>query len=270
MKIIDLTEKYKSAILEQNNLQEYEASFPELFDHYFHYWADRTKFFQALNNKEVDIRLDLIQGRLQQIEDRIRDFGLNTEQLQLVLFVGQNCTNGHAFKYRNEFVVWIPIEAYETTKQADIFVTHEIIHALHYARTSEFYFSTAEEKYSVARQVITEGLATYLTQKIVNVDALTALWADYLTASEAEGWLHKCIDKESELFGFTAENFYSQNKAFFEANDITDINTYRAGYYAGLKVIEGILRDHDLSEKSLLSLSRDEFEKKTLDILRQG
>ncbi|MDP3784646.1 MAG: DUF2268 domain-containing putative Zn-dependent protease [bacterium] len=267
MKIIDLTENYRIAVLEHDSLVEYETTFPELFDHYFQYWADRKRFFRALDNKELQERLNLFYARLPRIEKWFNDSALPVEKLQLVLFVGQDCTNGHAFKHKDEFLVWIPVEVYRTAMQVDVFVTHEIIHGLHYSRVSEFYFKTASEKYSMARQFLTEGLATYLTLKIVNVNEDVALCADYLSTDKRLEWMGKCKSNKEGLFKFVLENFYSENRDFFEANDPDNIYKNRAGYYVGLEVIKKIAEARHLTNHELLNLPRKKFEEFVLSSL---
>lgn len=260
MRIIALTEKYRITMLEHNSLSEYETTFPELFDHYFKYWADRKRFFRALDNKELQERLNLFYARLPQIGKWFNNSELPAEKPRLVLFVGQDCTNGHAFKHKDEFLVWIPVEAYRTAMQVDVFVTHEMIHGLHYSKVPEFYFESANEKYSMARQLITEGLATYLTLKIVKVSEDEALRADYLPEDRRFEWIEKCKNNRKELFKFALENFYSENRDFFEADNPVDIYKYRAGYYVGFEAIKKIAEEQNLTVQELLNLPRGRFE----------
>ena len=175
----------------------------------------------------------------------------------------------HAFKDKNRFIVWIPIEAYETKAQVDFFVSHEIAHALHYARTLDFYFQTESEKYSIARQLITEGVATYLAMKITGAYEEDALWADYLPIGERTRWMEECKQKRAELFQFCVKNFNTTNREFFEANKPNDIYRYRAGYYVGLKITEKIFIDtNGMEAMNLLEVPRKEFEQLALQALR--
>ncbi|MBI4119508.1 MAG: hypothetical protein HY456_01515 [Parcubacteria group bacterium] len=260
MKITDLTGGYIKTILKKQSPVEYEAALPELFKHYFQYWADRKYFYTILKEKEVAERTAAIIARLPHIEREFNGFGLPTDKLQIVLFVGQNCTNGHALRYKKEFMVWLPIEAYKTAKESDVFITHEIVHAIHYSAVPEFYFKTISEKYSMARQLITEGLATYLSMQMAKIDEKDALWADYLPIKKRNEWFEECKKKEAELSEFALKNFYRENREFFESNDPKDLYRYRGGYYVGLKTIGEIARERNMANIDLLKLPRDQFE----------
>lgn len=262
MNIIDLTNSYTSEMLKAKNLRAYEQSYPALFSHYFKYWARRKNFSNHLSQAELKKRRKLVTEALKLIEKRLSLAGFEVKNMDIVLFVGQGTSNGHAFKDNGKFMVWLPVEGYETKLQAEIFITHEIIHAFHYTHSPDFYFTNVAEKRSVGRQLITEGLATYLSMKILKIDEGAALWADYIPKNETKIWLQKCRRKEQELYKFILKNFSSGNPklGLFYAYDPADINNYRAGYYVGLKLIEAVARDMKFSNKELLKIPRKKFE----------
>jgi len=269
MNIIDLTDSYIKHILRNNDLSAYERSYPALFGHYFKYWARRKFFSKTLTKTEVKRRLDLIKPRLKIIEKNICSLGFDTSHLDILLFVGQNTSNGHAFKDRKRFIAWIPIETYETLLRVDVFITHEIVHALHYTQSPDFYFHTFSEKRSTSRQLITEGLATYLTMDIMNVNDGIALWADYLSKRELKIWLQKCQQKERELNKFVLKNFSLSNPktTLFEVDDPNNIYEDRAGYFLGLSIINQIVKVKKLNAKELLSMPRKKIEEMVLEQL---
>ena len=262
MNIIDLTTSYTSEILKAKNLRAYERSYPALFLHYFKYWAKRKNFSNHLSNAEVGKRKKLVTKALKEIEKDLTFAGFETKKMGVVLFVGQGTSNGHAFKDDNKFIVWLPLEGYKTKLQAKIFITHEIIHALHYSKSSNFYFNKVAEKRSVIRQLITEGIATYLVIKIFNVDEGIALWADYISKNKTKIWLQKCQQKEQKLYKFILKNFSSSSQkiSLFYANNPADLLNYRAGYYVGLKLVEAVAKDMRFGNKELLKIPRRKFE----------
>ncbi|MBU4480144.1 hypothetical protein KKG48_01730 [Patescibacteria group bacterium] len=265
MKITDVTQKYTENILKKNDLTSYEKNSPELFEHYFKYWALKNFFHKTLKTEnEVKEKVDLIKSRLGFIEQKLINFGFDISDLKIILFVGQNCTNGHAFKKDGEFVVWLPVEAYETPEEVDIFVIHEIIHAFHYKQNFDFYFNTKKEKKNVGREIIVEGLATYLTSKILNISDEKALWSDFLSEEELKKWISSCNQNKKELRKFVLDNFDSSNEdiQIFLANDSNDIYKYRSGYFVGLELIKSIVKNNNIPDKDLLSLDRKNFEKK--------
>ncbi|MBL8005445.1 MAG: hypothetical protein JNL36_10140 [Candidatus Kapabacteria bacterium] len=262
MNIIDLTDSYTSEILKAKDLRAYEQSYPALFSHYFKYWATRKNFSNCLLQTELIKRKNLIIDGIKQVEQRLVSFGFEMENTEVVLFVGNATSNGHAFKDKGKFIVWLPLEGYVTKTQAEIFITHEIIHAFHYANSPDFYFTNVAEKRSVIRQVITEGVATYLTMKILNVDEGTALWADFISKNDIIIWLQECKHKEQMLYKFVLKTFSSSNSkiGLFYAKDPSDIKEYRAGYYVGLMLVESVAIDRMLSVKELLNMPRKKFE----------
>ncbi len=270
MKITDLTQNYITNILEKDDLDAYKKSMPELLNHYFTYWALESYFHKSLKTEdEVVQKKEAIKSRFDFIESKLNDFGFDTADIEIILFVGQNCTNGHAFDKDGKFFVWLPVEAYESIKDIDIFVTHEIIHALHYTKNPNFYFNTKEEKINMGRQIITEGLATYLTSKVLNISDEKALWADFLSKDELEKWFNECEKEKYELYDLVLKNFNlsKEDIQIFWANDPSDIYKYRSGYFVGLELIKEFVKKENISDKEILGIDRKIFEEKIIKIL---
>jgi len=269
MEIVKLTSEYVTHILQNDDLPAYEQTYPALFRHYFEYWADRGRFAPTLNATETQAKADLVRNDLERAAHKLGALGLGVPELRVVLFVGQKTSNGHAFKDGNRFVVWIPVETYKTHLDAEVFVTHEIIHALHYAGCPEFYFNDLTEKLQVSRQLITEGLATYLSMTALVIDEGAALWADYISPEAVKAWLCQCRDREAELKQYLLNVFSSGSPeiGLFYAKDPHDIFQYRAGYYIGLKFIKYAVQTGGLAADHLLHVPRDEFERLAIEYL---
>lgn len=269
MIIKDITNSYIKHILKEDNLEKYKKSFPELFEHYFSFWAQKDYWHKELDKEQVAERKKLVLDRLPSIEKKLTEHGFDAKNLQVILMVGQGTTNGHALKHKNEFIVFLPVEGYETTEQVDIFVTHEILHALHYSTQPDFYFKTQEEKDSVFRQLITEGLATYLTKEILDVSDEKALWADYLSNDELSKWIKLCESEKQNLFEEAQELIKERSTKpdLFYANKPDDIRKYRAGYFIGLEIIKKIVKKNNLSMHNLLSIDKTKFESELFDVL---
>ncbi len=62
-------------------------------------------------------------------------------------------------------------------------------------------------------------------------------------------------------------NSFDDSLNIFYANDEKDILKYRAGYYAGLKLVEQILISQRITLLELLKLSRKNFEERILQLL---
>ena len=272
MNIIDKTGEYITHILGDNNPEAYENCYPALFEHYYKFWATKGRPFVSLTESEVTERSPLILRELPDIEAKFAASDLDIADLDMALFVGQDTSNGHAFKDDGKMVVWIPIESYVTPMLARVFITHEIIHALHYIKSPDFYTEDPENLRKMSRELITEGVATYLTAKILNIDNLTALWADYLPDYQAITWLDECERREKELYKYIFDNFNHSGSdiRLFQAADPSDILKFRAGYYAGMRVVERVGQKMGIGPVELLEIPRDEFEQKAYRLLEQS
>lgn len=264
MEILDLTVETHSAM--QNGLKEYERIHPDLFSHYFKYWANRENFSDnIISREELELRRDLVCNNLQSVIQSIEDYGLSADNFTLILFTGQNTSNGHAFMNGSDMTVWIPVEAYRTALQVKVFLAHEIIHGIHYLLSPGFYFRNESERIHTGRQLISEGIATYFTKQALGISGSEALWADYLTEQAVNNWLTECRQRDKELKMLFSKHFSESddNLQLFFANDPSDILRFRAGYYAGLEFVKwlaGKLR----SEQDILKIPRSDIEQSAL------
>ncbi|MCK5124733.1 MAG: hypothetical protein KAR42_00610 [candidate division Zixibacteria bacterium] len=263
MKITDLTEFYQKYITGKISVDEYENSCPELFDYYNRFWSSTDHPYKEISPEELQTNKKQILNELPFIEQKFSQAGFDLSDLELILFIGKGTSNGHAMRLDNRFVVWLTVETYTSEMLAKIFVAHEIIHALHYTASPEFYFNTKDEQEDFGRQLITEGIATFLTQKLLDVTELEALWADYLLPEDAERWLNDCRAMENELSAYCIEqwvsNSDSNNPAFFRADNPDNLFEFRAGYYIGTRIIARLFEQNSLTPKQLLSISRDDI-----------
>lgn len=269
MQIIDLTENYRRDFIQGGNRQDYENSFPELFDHYYHFWTKRKLAITRVSDDDITIRKVWIDNLINKLKPALAEHELDIDSLVMVYLIGVGTTNGHAFRHDSKFYVWLPLETYTSPLLVDIFVTHEIAHALHYRLSPDFYFEDKDDKLRIGRQLITEGLATYATQKLLGISSMQALWADYLNDDDIRKWLQACESETPNLYRLIADNYYRNNpdiKIFYAANP-DDIYQYRSGYYIGLKLIEEYAEITGFSLKDLLGLPRNLFEKGILDLL---
>ncbi len=262
VEIRDLTDDYAKFAIESGDLQGYQETYPELFRHYLQYWGSSKTGFARLSERLLRRRSRLIRRMIGDIESLMLKSGFTLTGIEAVLFVGQRTSNGHALRDGDSWIVWLPLEAYPTALQMRVFVTHEILHALHYRESPDFYFDSMAEKRSVVRRLITEGVATWLTMRVLGIDERTALWADYIPRRKIRAWLQECKAKEHELCKFILENLFSSDPAIgvFYAKDADDIFNYRAGYYIGLKLIKHIATSEKITRRNLLAIPRKDFE----------
>lgn len=246
MKIRNLVTNYLEAS-KKDNPQGYSELFSELFKHYFTLWSnEKFAFFDdmtAIKEGERDVldRLEFIREKLEKSKIPIDDLGL-------VLFVGQNVSNGHSAKLDGKWWTWIPVEAYRSAFQVDVFLTHEVLHAVQYHAHPELYFETKAEKNLVSRQIITEGFATFASMQIMNLSKKEALWADILSEEEYGLWIGQYEERKHEVLDFVLENWNGDAGEIFQAGDKNDLFRFRVGYLLALEAYESISENFSLPD----------------------
>jgi hypothetical protein len=268
MQVIDLTQHFIDCVVRNDNQLAYEGFFPALFEHYYRFWTTRRPNFK-FGEAEVIRRTKLIKERLPIIERCFANNGLPIDAMTIALFVGHAASNGHAFEHEGRFVVWIPVETYSSARAADVFIAHEIAHALHYQGEPAFYFTDHIEKGQGFRQLATEGVATLVAKVVMGIDEVEALWADYLPRDKAQAWYEQCKSREKELAGYALAHLEDSDKenSLFWYSDSEDVFQNRAGYYLGLVLAERICRKRECSLSGLLTLSRTEFQQMLTECL---
>jgi hypothetical protein len=276
MVVRDLTTEYINCVMHQQDRISYEQSYPALFEHYYRYWCPRERVTPPLAETEIKTRTGRVLAAIGLAENHLQKVPLNTRTLRIVLFVGAHTSNGHAFHDGHDFVVWLPVETYTSDILARVFVSHEIFHALHYRSTPEFYFFDEETKNHLGRQVITEGLATFLTSAILSVSDAQALWGDYLSQEDLEWWFDECRKDVTDLSTYCRLHFDACDPKcnLFRIADGCDVRKCRGGYYLGLIVIRKVATKFGLNARALLEMKRHKFEQLVIDELasrgRQG
>jgi uncharacterized protein YjaZ len=261
MRIIDLTEEYIQHVIQEDQIDNYEANFPQLFEHYYTFWAQPQKYLFR-DVQEIVFRRNLVLAHLPWLVERFERKKLHITDVDVVVFVGHGTSNGHAFPSKEDhWVVWLPLEAYSSPQIVDVFVAHEIAHALHYQLQPAFYFRDVQEKNQVFRQLVTEGIATLTSKEVLNISNKQALWADYLPRERIERWYKACLEREDELFCFVADKLESSDEqnGLFSFSDTDEILENRAGYYAGLVLVERYVRQQGLTLQDLFRTSKEEF-----------
>ena len=258
MHVIDLTQDYIRYVIQQDRPALYEDSLPQLFEHYYQFWASRSSYFYK-DESEIWHRNELVRDRLPFLEKKFSNKGLHLEQVEVVLFIGQGSSNGHAFLLDGKWTVWLPLETYSSLFAVDVFVSHEIAHALHYQRQPDFFFRNKEEKDNIFRQVITEGIATITSQHVLGVDDKCALWADYLPVEQIEHWYQECLLREPEIIKIVVENLKESDESLFSYTGSDDVLENRAGYYVALLLMRRVLKTQKLSVNDLFLIGRQKF-----------
>lgn len=249
------------------NLVSKPEKFPELFEHYSEFWSDKTLPFET-NNEKIKLGEKLVLEGLLEIEKLLTTNSIPANEINIVLFVGQNVANGHAALLKGEWWVWLPVETYSSKEQVLAFVTHEIIHALHYRNVPDFYFTNKQQKQLTGRQVMTEGVAMLLTKKFTGLSAKQTLWADFLTDEKYLGWNSKYENSKTEIIKLVLDQWDSNAKGLFQANSANDIFNFRVGYAIAMEAVEDVFLNFQ-NILQLLTVPYDQFEESIKSVLKE-
>jgi uncharacterized protein YjaZ len=270
MLIDDYTKEYFETFAKGSNWEAYEKCYPALLGYYKEHYG-RTEEARPPSINTVSKNSKIVRDAIEVVFDRFTHHGFDISKQRFVLFVGENTSNGHAFKDGDELIVWLPVETYTSKMLAEVFIAHELAHALHYRMSPEFYTTDKNEMWKGFRQLVTEGLATYVSREVMGADDGTALWADFLNSEQLSNWMKRCREKLEALCSHFIDVIQKDEKErmLFLASDPDDVLKFRAGYFVGLKVVEEIVAASDLSIQALLTMSESDFKAQTLRTLKR-
>lgn len=137
----------------------------------------------------------------------------------------------------------------------EIFLTHELIHSIHYHVNPAFYrknFNSVEENF--LKLIFAEGIATQLSGVLNNNVNDQIFWFGFLESKKLELWIKNCSLMKREIGREISEA--SQTDVFdhalynrlFGIEDFRFLENYRLGYYYGAKIVENALNDKSISE----------------------
>lgn len=253
MKIVDLT-GLQPYLEEDVPPADRSDLLPNLIEHYTRYVAPWPTADDGLATEAIIPQRNRVFDTLQQSIPILNEAGLNNERLIALLMVGQARSNGHAYLDHGYAIAWFDIRCYDKPSTATIFSMHELIHAIHYQQDPQFYFNTQSERRNTERQLLTEGVATYCTKRLLGVSDVEALWGDELPPDASTAWLRECNENVPQL-SHRLKSAISANDAddsLFLARNPNDPFGYRQGYYLGLRLIEQVSTELAWSPLELL------------------
>ncbi|MBI1908021.1 hypothetical protein HYS28_01210 [Candidatus Uhrbacteria bacterium] len=170
-----------------------------------------------------------------------------------VALLGNGTASGHAVMLDGAGYAWIALEAYTTRKQVEVFMTHELAHAIHYRTSPEWYPSTRDAYFRTGRAVFTEGLASFVTMRALGISEGDALWADYRPAAWVHDWMTSLAASEHEAWQRLRGTWAATADAtLLTANDDAPHVHNRAGYFYGMRLAAQLAQQ--MSIRELLSL----------------
>lgn len=213
MEIVSLIPAYLDVIGGRMQVDCYRNINLPLFSHYETYWGGDVHQITTLTETEVKEREQRIVSKVYQFEKMLADEDIFMDRIKVVIFVGNNVSNGHAFFENDRVTVWLPLEAYESQEQVEVFVPHELLHGLQYLHTSELAVKLGEGHPSVLTKFVVEGVATFFTMRFYHLSKKDVLWANYISDEDFSKW------EQGSSYRKTAESILlGKDHTFFTAS----------------------------------------------------
>lgn len=247
---------------ENTNRKLHTSMYSAYRDHIDCFWQDET----SIKNTEYYLTSSQYKSQIQNLSICIhetllslKNMGIPTETIDCIIDIGNRNTNGHACLLHKPTAFFFA-EHYTNIYYLRTFVLHEIIHAFHYHTQPTAYFSTKESQQLLYRLLIVEGIASYFTGILGNLDKENALWGQYISQQEYHQWYTRCDLKKRELCQFIVDNYYSSDKSeIFYFTSIDAFMSSREGYFIGYEYIKDISARTSPHFQEFLSLCSFDF-----------
>ncbi len=200
-----------------------------------------------------------------QIESLIRSaLGSITEKLpskdkvnlRVVLLFGCEKTDATALLGTSETFVFFDIYTLFNQGRQDkmdkVFVVHELLHGVHFARHPEFapvnYRKPADH---LMKYLISEGAATYFAQKVTGASDKDTYWPSMFDETQYSAW-NKFAQAEKKKFSKRIQRYLQEVKAepdllkdLFYVLEFKDLESKRPGYLYGAEITRNFDRKHN-------------------------
>lgn len=178
-------------------------------------------------------------------------------EIGLIIFIGDGKIDGHGIIVSNSSYVFIDLKAIVSNVNYDLdaFVSHEIIHAVHYDLNKEFYpknYNSIADEY--LKFLIAEGAATYFSMRLFEVPENIGYWVGILEDDEINDWKNNC-ERLKVSTGIRLKELISNDK--FDKNTYNKLfcikkseklTLYRMGYYYGCEIIKNLCNNNNIKQ----------------------
>ncbi|MDQ0159503.1 hypothetical protein [Alkalibacillus salilacus] len=205
-------------------------------------------------NGSIEFLRTLTAEMFYSINDSLRlDF-----EVGVVVFIGDCSYDGHGILFDGKPYVFLDLSAIIprlNIYNLNTFITHELIHSIHYFINPDFYrgnFKSIEEKYY--KLIFAEGIATKLSSELTNDSDEQIYWFGFLDAMKVKNWINNCEKMKSEIGkeiknAINTEAFDNAlNNKLFSIEDFEKLDMYRVGYYYGAKIVGQFLEHKTIDE----------------------
>jgi hypothetical protein len=233
------------------------------FNEYFKVFYDNKPFSENVIKsikQDLDINiLNSLSNKLINIFEKrcavFSQIGMVNE-IGLILFIGDGNIDGHSIVIDDSTYVFVDLKAVISRSEDNLgpFLSHEIIHAIHYYLNKEFYpknYNGPKDIY--LKTLIAEGLATYMSMLLFGLSEDLAYWLGLLKLNEIKEWTSNCKNmktsmgiKLKELIVNKEFNRNIYNKLFC-INKSEKLTEYRMGYYYGSEIMKNIFKNNSIN-----------------------
>ncbi len=176
-----------SRFLNHSNIEDHEIS-----DHI-------VNKINTLSNEKIELineAASLLKETLKVVIPSLENTFSDTQHLEIIMIVGEGYIDGHGVIVSNKPYVIIDLGTIaESLHEYDleVFLIHEIIHALHYNVCPSMYFrnySGLADDY--IKRLVSEGIATYATGRLHSKESGFEYWLGHFTVKETNEWIDLC------------------------------------------------------------------------------
>lgn len=242
MEVLNLAEKQ----IKSKSLNPIESAFFKeyfrLFNSNVNFEKDTKQLMQAYSSQEVSKTVSFLKTLSEEILYQINDILNRDVVLDIITFFGDCSYDGHAILIDGKPYIFFDLNA--ILPRLDFynfkaFITHEMIHGVHYILNPAFYrgnYHTVEEKY--LKLLFAEGIATYLSQ----------VWE----------WVRNCEKMKNDIgnnlqqainLGKLDNHLYN---CLFGIDDFEMVTSYRTGYYYGSEIVKYFVEEKNINDVLLL------------------
>ncbi|AKC62400.1 Uncharacterised protein [Clostridium sporogenes] len=185
----------------------------------------------------------------------------------LIVFIGDGSVDGHGSLVNGKPYVFFDltsiIQRFDNYN-IDLFVTHELLHGIHYSCNPHFYpknYNNIEEKYF--KRMIAEGIATNFSPTFSSSTIEDSYWMGLLNKKGFQIWVDNCekiknniaynINLSLKTSSFDKDLYHT----LYTVSDLKHLTNSRLAYYYGSQIISKLSKYKSINE--ILSINYEYF-----------
>ncbi len=277
MKFINIAEQQlRTDISSEQILLTYQ----DFFEEYFSIFEERSQFQEDINSILSRIGKQQTIANTEKLREHLSNLVPFTSSIaddivspDIIFFIGLGSWDGHGiilngrpftFFDMTRMNIWMANPSFRLKAH----LVHEVLHAIHYYHSQEFYPENYESvgDYYI-KKMMAEGVATYLASCVTKVSLDEALWLGLLDKPSVKKWVKKCEESKKSIW-YSIKKVIRNNREdehllekLFSVPGITSdmLIEGRLGYYYGAQIAKRAAKD--LGELKILYLDPTKFKK---------